>query len=276
MNIFKRLSTFVMDKIEVEDPIKLLPNFYGSMKRIAIKDATTEQKGSCILATDLDTIAGTGTGCVTPTNLKAKLGDQTANLVAVGKGNAQVIDWWSFFSSDSSASVNADPENKRFDIKTKQYIPTTKASFKAHYSANTAINIAAGTNYILTPNTVDYDVTSNFTVSTGTFTCLVAGDYIFGSRTIAASVGISLVIPPRVRLYAQSSTEIASIEDRVFNFLLSLGGIYVSIGNTCPMKLAVGQTVQLHFILDNVTGNYGIGGGTLNSLTSTYIYGYQL
>lgn len=253
------------------DPIDV-----NSVNDVSIRDASPTQKGAVLLSTDTMTIGGVGNTCVTPINLKAKLGDQTPNLVAVGRGNAQTIDWWSFYSSDLSTTVTTDSLNKRFDIKAKQYIAPTKANFKAHYSANTPINIASGSNYILIPNTVDYDTTGNFSVSTGTFTCLAAGDYIFGSRTIAASVGLSLITPPRIRLYAQSNTEMSSIEDRVFNVLISVGGIYVSIGNTAPMRLAVGQTVQLHLILDNVTGNYGIGGGTLNSLTSTYIYGYQL
>jgi hypothetical protein len=92
----------------------------------------------------------------------------------------------------------------------------------------------------------------------------------------AASIGITLLNPPRIQVYAQTSTEIARIEDKVFNVLISLGGIYVSTGNTGVMRLTAGQALQLHLILSNPTGSFGISGGALTSGSTTVISGHQL
>ena len=272
--MFKKLKSVL--SLVTKDIIGIDPIDVNSKNDVSIRDATDTQKGSVLLSTDTMTIGGVGNTCVTPLNLKAKLGVQTPNLVAVGKGNAQAIDWWSFYSSDSSVTIDPDISNKRFNIRTAPVTPVVKARFKAFYSANTPINIPAGSNYILVPNTKAFDDTNSFNTGTGTFIAPANGDYIFYSCVQAASIGLSLLTPPRIQVYAQTSTEIARIEDRVFNVLISLGGIYVSTGNTGIMRLTAGQALQLHLIISNTTGAYAISGGSLTSGSTTVICGHQL
>lgn len=104
----------VVKSIDGIDPIHV-----NEMREISIRDASTQQKGACLLANNSDTITGTGSGCVTPTSLKEKLGDQTLNLVAVAKGKDQVFEYWQFFSSDGSIIIEADIVNKRFNFTLK-------------------------------------------------------------------------------------------------------------------------------------------------------------
>ena len=66
----------------------------GSTVTITNADWTTSQKGVGTLATNAETIAGSVTNkAVTPDDLKAKLGVQTANGIPYGAGNSSAISW---------------------------------------------------------------------------------------------------------------------------------------------------------------------------------------
>lgn len=153
---------------------------------------------------------------------------------------------------------------------------TTRANFKAYYSANSPINIAAGNDYILVPNVKVFDDANNFNTGTGTFTANVAGKYKFHMGVRAISLSIAALTNARVQSYALSSTEVGIAEDRLFSALISLNSSYFSVGDTTIMNLALNQTVQFHVILSGILGFYGIGGGTLTSLTTTTISGWRI
>ena len=244
------------------DPIDV-----NDLNDVSIKDATPTQKGAVLLSTDSDTIAGIGTRCVTPTNLKAKLGDQTANLVAVAKGNAQSFDYWSFYSSDSSIIVDTDSANKRYNFKTN----SSRALFKAYYSANTGLVIPAGTDYVLLPNTIAYDLTSSWNAATGTFTAPFTRKYQFVLSIGLASLGVAT---GRLQLFASTSTETYVIEDRNIGSLLFSGG-YRSSGTTDGISLNQGQTIQFKINIAGLLTSAAIAGGALTARPSS-ISGWSL
>ena len=89
-----------------------------SKGKVTAKDATTTQKGVSLLSTDQKTIAGEDSSSnVTPSSLKAKLGDQTAGKIAVGNGTDQIIKWIEALSSDNSISITYNAENGTIDFK---------------------------------------------------------------------------------------------------------------------------------------------------------------
>lgn len=250
-----------------KDIIGIDPIDVDSKKNVSIRDATTTQKGACLLATNTDTIAGIGTACVTPTNLKAKLGDQTPNLVAVAKGNAQTFDYWSFYSSDSSIIIDPDIPNKRYNFKTN----SSRALFKAYYGANTGLVIPSGTDYTLLPNTIAYDLTSSFNISTGTFTAPYTRRYQFVLSIGLASLGLTT---GRLQLFVPTSTETYVIEDRNIGSLL-FSGSYRSSGTTDGISLNQGQTVQFKINISGILTSAAIAGGALTARPSS-ISGWSL
>lgn len=89
-----------------------------SKSKVTAKDATTDQKGVSLLSTDQKTIVGEDSASnVTPSSLKAKLGDQTVGKIAVGAGIDQVIKWVTALSSDNSISITYNPETGTIDFK---------------------------------------------------------------------------------------------------------------------------------------------------------------
>ena len=89
-----------------------------SKGKVTAKDATTDQKGVSLLSTDQKTIAGEDSSSnVTPSSLKAKLGDQTIGKIAVGNGADQIIKWIEALSSDNSISITYNAENGTIDFK---------------------------------------------------------------------------------------------------------------------------------------------------------------
>lgn len=152
---------------------------------------------------------------------------------------------------------------------------TTRPIFKVYYNANTAANIAGGSDYILMPNAKAFDDTNSFNLGTGTFLPTTAGRHLFHIMARAFSISLSIGAA-RAQSYALSSTEVGVAEDRAFNALISLNSSYVSVGNTTIMNLAVNQPVQFHLIISNILGVYGVSGGTLTSLNTTVISGWRL
>lgn len=264
-------------KISCPDGSVTINNLPGAIQLIGTP-ATTSQIGSTTFATNSETIAGIVTNkATTPDDLKAKLGAQTANLVAVGNGTNQSLNYFSFISSDGTILINPDAVNKRFDFKAVPAIPSpTKANFKAYYNANTATTIGIGADYVLSPNIKAWDDANNFNTATSTFTANVAGKYKFHILVRAFSLSIGLASNARVQTYALSSSEAGVAEDRLFSALISLNSSYVSVGDTTTMNLALNQTVQFHLIISNILGTYGVSGGALTSLTTTTISGWQI
>lgn len=76
------------------DPITVVGNPGTNTLTISVASATTTQIGVVTLATNAETIAGVSTSkVVTPDDLKAKLGTQTANGVAYGTGTTAAVGW---------------------------------------------------------------------------------------------------------------------------------------------------------------------------------------
>lgn len=190
------------------DPITVTGNPGTFTETISVAVATSVQIGVTTLSNNAQTIAGIdNTHVVTPQNLTAKLGTQTANAVAYGQGTATAVGWTnagtngqliiaatgaapafaSLTSTGGSITITPGPNTLNIDVEDQsEYTVTTTDG-----TPTTLVSIAVTTNQAITLEAEVIGATSTYSAAIGG-NCLATARRAGGSLTLVGSPVINL------------------------------------------------------------------------------------
>ena len=248
----------------------------GNTITITNTDATEIQIGVSELATDAETIDGTDTTrVIVPSALTAKLGDQTSEGIAFGKGTNLPLSWTAGLTDGQLAigdtagipaaanltegvglTITNGPNSITIDA-----LSTTKPSFFARNNANQNGITGNGTTYIVEYKNVTLDQGGDFD-GTSVFTAPIAGNYVFQATVQIISLAAS-AMGVTLSMVSTGINKRASVINGEFgrsgasNTILLNGQLFIDmdVGDTCHVTIQVDGMPADTVDLSSFTGN---------------------
>ncbi len=248
----------------------------GNTITITNTNATEIQIGVSALATDAETIDGTDTTrVIVPSALTAKLGDQTAEGIAFGKGTTSPLSWTAGLLDGQLAigdtagipaaanltegvglTITNGPNSIKIDA-----LSTTKPSFFARNNANQDDITGNGTTYIIQYKNVTLDQGGDYD-GTSIFTAPIEGNYMFSATSqiislTASATGVTLSMDSSTINKRASVLNGDSGRSGASNTMLVNGELFthLDIADTCHVTIQVDGMAADTIDISSFTGN---------------------